>query len=953
MKKLQLKCIAVIILLLTISGSISAQIAFTNANAKLKKPVFKSGGPVTVVDWNNDGRDDIVRLEAGGKKIYVEVQKANGTFDSVYLGSFTTSNAWAWAMAVADVDKNGYKDIIAGGYGPAVRVFMTNGTGTGGTIVDLPGSGFFLQNLTMADFNNDGWIDIFACDDNAESHIYLNTAGTFAASTTTINFNVTTTDDSGNYGSVWTDFDNDGDLDLYIAKCRQSVTSPTDGRRINVMFVNNGSGVYTEMAATYGLAIGWQSWTASFGDIDNDADMDLMLTNHDHESQILRNDGTGHYTDITASTGFNITDITPIQSVMEDFDNDGFIDILATGSAHRLYRNSGTGTFSLVTGLFNANNMLTFATGDLNHDGFIDVYSGYGSIYVTPSTTNDDILWMNNANGNHFITMSLEGVASNKDAIGTKALIYGAWGVQVREVRDGESYGTVNSQQVHFGIGTATAIDSIVLKWPSGTKQVIVNPAIDQFITIKEGVCTSPPATVTTSGSTVLCPGGSVTLTAPAGYSYLWNNTETTQSISVTALGDYNVQITEAGNACIGLSRTVHVGPPQAETNPTIAAAGDLTFCKGSSVTLNGPTGYTTYNWSNGLHTSSITVDSSGTYTLEVNGICALLPSNSITVNVVEATDPAATGSTILINNSTTITATGSNIEWYDSSTGGTLLDTGNTYTTPVLTADATYYMQSSITVGGAIVNEGMGSHTGTSYYSGSNSTNGAMYFDVVTPCTLKTVKVYSDVDGTRKIELRDNTGALVQSTLVNVTLDTQIVTLNWPLTVGTNYSISTDTNTNVAIAGWGNKSPRFRRNNGGVTFPYNLSGSVSINNTSFGNTFYFYFYDWVIENQSLTCKSAFVPVTITVIDNTGINPNDMVQGVFFYPNPSTTQITVVNNEANAIQIKLMNAQGAIVKEMNTISKETLLDVSTLAKGNYMMEVTKGDKKSTYKVVIN
>jgi hypothetical protein len=960
MKKNSLFNFLLVILILITTVELSAQIAFTNSNAKLKKPSFRSGGPVTVIDWNNDGRDDIVRLQGGGSRAYVEVQKANGTFDSVYLGSFSTTSGWAWAMAVADVDKNGYKDIIAGGNSTSVRILMTNSTGTGATLVNLPSSAFFLQNLTMGDFNNDGWIDIFACDDNAESHIYLNNgAGVFNISTTTMDFDVTTTDDSGNYGSVWTDFDNDGDLDLYVAKCRQSVTSPTDGRRINTLFVNDGAGNFTEMAATYGLAIGWQSWTAAFGDIDNDADMDLMLTNHDHESQILRNDGTGHYTDITATTGFDITDITPIQSMMEDFDNDGLIDIMVSGSAHRLYRNMGGSTFSLVTGIFDNNNMLSFATGDLNHDGFIDLYSSYGRIYVTPSGSTDDVLWLNNKNANHFITFNLEGVASNRDAIGTKVWIYGAWGVQVREVRNGESYGTVNSQQVHFGIGTNTLVDSVVIAWPSGTRQVILNPAVDQFVSVKEGVCTSPPATVSASGSTVLCPGNTVTLSAPAGYTYLWNTGASTQSITVSTIGDYNVEVTQAGNTCKGISRTVYVGPPQAETNPTITAAGDLLFCNGGSVTLNAPSGYTTYDWSNGESTSSIVVSTSGAYSVEVNGLCNMLPSNTINVDVITATAPTAPGTTIIENNSTTITATGSNITWYPTSTGGTALGTGNTYTTPILTSDATYYMQSSTTVGGGIVKEGMINHSGTSSYSGSNNTNGLMFFDVTEPCTLKTIKVYSDLDGTRKFELRNSSGTILQSTSVNITLDTQIVTLNWPLVIGTDYTIGTDSTTNMAIPTWGNKSPRFKRNSSGVSFPYNVSGAVSITNSSFGNTYYFYSYDWNIEKQSTTCYSAYVPVTITVIadttqdtSNVGINATPIDLGISFYPNPSTTQFTIINNDATEVGVKIFSISGNIIKEFATLSKETIVNVSDIAKGMYLMEVTKNNQKVNCKLMI-
>lgn len=134
----------------------------------------------------------------------------------------------------------------------------------------------------------------------------------------------------GSYGSVWSDVDNDGDLDLYIARCKHGVDDPGDGRRINQLFWNNGNGTYTQdLTNVSGLRIGAQSWTADFGDIDNDGDFDCLVTNHDVSSQLLENDGAGHFTDISASSDVlnTITGLTA-QGIFRDFDNDGFVDIL-------------------------------------------------------------------------------------------------------------------------------------------------------------------------------------------------------------------------------------------------------------------------------------------------------------------------------------------------------------------------------------------------------------------------------------------------------------------------------------------------------------------------------------------------------------------------------------------------------------------------------------------------
>jgi hypothetical protein len=174
-------------------------------------------------------------------------------------------------------------------------------------------------------------------------------------------------------------------------------------RRINRLFVNDGSNNYTERAADFGIDIGWQTWTASFGDIDNDGDLDLLLTNHDYNSQIFENNGSGYYTELT-NTGINTTTITSIESVFEDFDNDGFIDILIAGSEWMYYRNNGNKTFTRITGLFANNGMLSFGIGDLNHDGFVDVFASYGDIYNNPSANYDDVLYLNDTvTTNNFI----------------------------------------------------------------------------------------------------------------------------------------------------------------------------------------------------------------------------------------------------------------------------------------------------------------------------------------------------------------------------------------------------------------------------------------------------------------------------------------------------------------------------------------------------------------------
>jgi hypothetical protein len=147
-------------------------------------------------------------------------------------------------------------------------------------------------------------------------------------------------DNSGNYGSIWTDIDSDGDLDLYIAKCRQGVNDPSDPRRINALYLNDGNNKYTESADSFQLAIGAQSWTADFGDIDGDGDFDIFITNHDVPGQLLENIDNAYFDDITDDAGVVVTGIA-MQGTFRDFDNDGRLDLIVSGSNNYLYRNIG------------------------------------------------------------------------------------------------------------------------------------------------------------------------------------------------------------------------------------------------------------------------------------------------------------------------------------------------------------------------------------------------------------------------------------------------------------------------------------------------------------------------------------------------------------------------------------------------------------------------------------
>lgn len=929
-------------------NSLDAQFAFTNSNSLLSIPSIKSGCAVTVVDVNNDGLDDILRMDQS-TNLHLELQQQNGTFSPTDLGNISSSGVWA--MAAADVDHNGWKDIVTGTYGSCylVKLFYSGGVVSSTTTL-LSGS-YFVQNITFGDINNDGWVDVFVCDDNAEPKIYKNDgAGNLNLDATLINTIVSPgvfyngdPADSGNYGSVWTDFDGDGDMDLFVAHCRQSTSSSTDLRRKDRLFVNDGNNNYTESGSTYGIEVTdfKQTWTASFGDIDNDGDLDLMETCHGESGLILENNGTGVFTDITSTTGFT-TNFDPIESILEDFDNDGYLDILISGGQWVMWHNNGNKTFTQVFGVFADNSgMLSFATGDLNHDGAIDLYASYGYIYNSPGTY-DDVLYLNNKNNsNHFITFDLKGTTSNKDAIGARATIFGAFGKQVREIRSGETYGTSNSFQLHFGLGANTTIDSARIDWPAGGKTTFSLLNANQFVTVVENGCTITDNTI--SGSPVLCGSQPLTLSAPSGYTaYSWSNASTTPSISVSTAGVFNVMVTNSAN-CTNISPTVNVLVNPNET-PTITVVGQLTTCQGNVTLTSTPA--ISYSWTgpNNFTSSSQSImpAQSGTYSLTVQGQCGSFAATPVTLNITPVPNPVVTGAFGIGPASFNLSATGTGtVSWYDQATGGTLLTTGNSYTTPVITNSTTYYVENTTVYPGAINYTGQPYHTGTSDYSG-NSTNGSVDFNVLKACTLKTVKVYTDSAGLRNIQLRDFNGTLLNSLLVNIPVDSTVITLNFPLIPGTNYSLTTDGTLNTS--NFGDVSPLLKRSNSGVNYSYTINDVISLTGSNQGASYYYYFYDWQIQEEDMLCTSSRVPVTASV-SALGVNSLTENMGLHVYPNPVNEMINIVfENDLNKLTtVELTDVTGRVVEswsfEKVLHGQPIHLNVSGKSAGTYFMSI--------------
>jgi hypothetical protein len=243
----------------------------------------------------------------------------------------------------------------------------------------------YAQGANLVDINRDGHLDLFVCHDEGESHVYRNDGtGRLVREREWIDMKtVEPSDNSGNYGSVWTDLDGNGWPDLYIAKCKAGAFLPTDPRRINVMYMQGDSLEFDERAVAMGIADGSQSWVADFADVDNDGDLDVFVANHKGPSYLFIQESPGVFVERSKEWGLDVT-FNIIQAKFADLDNDGWLDLVLSGSEQRLFMNKGD-RFELADDFLQASPMTSFVLGDFNEDGYLDIYASYCDLINMPS----------------------------------------------------------------------------------------------------------------------------------------------------------------------------------------------------------------------------------------------------------------------------------------------------------------------------------------------------------------------------------------------------------------------------------------------------------------------------------------------------------------------------------------------------------------------------------------
>lgn len=426
-----------------------------------------------VVDMNGDYLDDM--LDVGSNSVSTVTQSLDGEYTISTVATPPATYTYFWSIAAGDITGNGYNDLLYGG-GSGVNFMFRNDDGQGFTEFHTEDY-VFSQRSNFVDLNNDGLLDAFVCHDVQPNVYYINDGESLEF----FQGGLSEVPDGGNYGSIWTDYDNDGLVDLFIAKCRGGASLAN----YNQLFKNNGDGTFTEVSEEAGLYDNVQTWSSAWGDFDNDGFMDVLVgassfTQGGHK--LMLNNGDGTFSDSTFGSGFDNLSATGIEWVAYDFNNDGYIDVM--GGNGRFMMNNGDGTFAFAQ--FNGVN--NGPVGDMNNDGFLDIANG-GNIHL------------NDGNDNNWLKINTAGTVSNPNGIGARVELYTAAGQQIRDVQSGVGFRYMHTLNVHFGIGAESQVDSVVIHWPSGITDVHTYPEINTFLLLTEGEETvgEPDQTVSTT----------------------------------------------------------------------------------------------------------------------------------------------------------------------------------------------------------------------------------------------------------------------------------------------------------------------------------------------------------------------------------------------------------------------------------------------------------------------
>jgi hypothetical protein len=521
----------------------STGIKFAHLSSPDQRYIVESmSGGVVLFDYDGDGWLDIYFTNAPSVSMAMAGKKARGAlYRNNHDGTFTDTTdkagiatpCWAMGAAVADVTNSGRQDLLVSCFGGVV-LYRNNGDGTFTDVTAKAGlaqdSGW-ATGVTFGDYDGDGFPDFFVphyvdfhLDDlpkfgsaktcqyhevavqcgprglkgSGDALYHNNGDGTFTEVAAQAGV-----DDKQHYfglGAVWTDFDNDGKLDLFVANDGES----------NYLYRNQGDGTFKEVGADAGVAfsedgVEQANMGLAVGDFENKGRMSVAISHFSDEYMTLyRNDGAMNFTDVSHSAGVARATVPYVGwgDAFLDLDNSGWLDLMLVnghvypqvdsaklGIHYRepavLFRNQHNGKFEEAK--MGAGDPLAvpqvsrgLAVGDLFNRGALDVVieNLVGEPEVLSSRPNP---------AHHWVSVELEGAPKNRMALNARVHVSSGGVTQMGEVRSGGSYLSQSDLRLHFGLGGAKEIETMVVEWPGATPQTFHHVAADGFYHLKQG----------------------------------------------------------------------------------------------------------------------------------------------------------------------------------------------------------------------------------------------------------------------------------------------------------------------------------------------------------------------------------------------------------------------------------------------------------------------------------
>lgn len=922
-----------ILFIVTFSIPLISQPSFENKTRVYKKNLpTRSVIPGGIMDLDGDLIDDIVILDKG---IWLKPMISNGKYFGLsIIDSSRVAQNSEITLAAGDLNNDGTPEIITSGEYSLINVSTIKNNKITKKAFQ---SGIYAQGSNTVDINNDGWLDYFLANDDGPSRIYINDKSGNLILTPIIDFMIgDTTDGSGNYGSIWTDVNGDYRPDLCISKCRAYITEADDPRRINRLYINLGNGIFHEKGEEFGLNNGEQSWVTAFGDLDNDGDQDAFLINH-YAPHIL-------YENISNQKFIPVTKNAPISSfgfqvAMMDLDNDGLLDIITAGvDGTIILHNQGNFNFKVIKDAIGPNLPRSMTIGDLNDDGFPDIYAHINEP-INLVGLKDDELWLNNGNQNKYLKINLEGNISNKSAIGAHLSLYTPSGRQIRTIKGGESYGVVNSFQQIFGLGASDKIDSLVIRWPSGKFESFKQLKANTTYYIQEGKCSTEQ--VALYQDEVIWKGSPISLASTPGFqSYLWNDGSVSSKLETNAPGKYFVKMTD-NKGCVTISKPINVISGCFTQNvKLINESREVKICKASNIEISSMKA-DKYKWSNGSTNQSIIVNTSQIVTILATDYCNVVKSDTISIKVVEF-NWALKGDSIKKGNTATLRSSLPSTLWFEYPDLINPVFTGPEFKTAILDSTVKYFAKATEIIDFKSKNVGATSFPPADMY-GANSIAGGLVFNVERNCTIKSVSVMTDTKGKRKIIISNKDGNILFSKEVMIDIGVSRVPIDVALKPGIQYRMFTDETTNTKELGFA--SPRLVRTFNNTQYPYVIDNVLSINASTFGAIYYYYFYDWEVHYDHVICESDIREV-IAFVDKSSSLSKDSKNTFSFKVSPSPAHDYIYLNFSAIPLISKITITDIHSQNLKTLpGNVSRIDISNLPPGIFFINVFMDDNR--------